>query len=100
MATTQSVCYVKGVTPTSVHFPFTHQASTEGVAAGMDIMEQTTTVQVQLPCAFPVGSKFRPQQVITRRGSVGGRGKKSFIIYDTERYKSTIDKLLVELSGG
>lgn len=71
MATAESVCYVKGVTPTSVRFSFTHQAGTEGVAPIMGIMEQTTTVQVQLPCAFPVGSKFRPEQVIARRRSVG-----------------------------
>lgn len=80
MATTKSVCYVKGVTPTSVRFSFTHQAGAEGVAASMDVMEQTTTVQVQLPCAFPVGSKFRPQQVITRRGSVRWEYK-LFIIF-------------------
>lgn len=65
MATTKSVCYVKGVAPASVSFSFTHQAGTERVAASMDIMEQTPTVQVELPCAFPVGSKFWAQQVIT-----------------------------------
>ena len=70
MATTKSVGYIQGVTPTSVGFSFTHQAGTKGVAASVDIMKQTTTVQVQLACAFPVGSKLGPQEVITGRGSV------------------------------
>lgn len=70
MAATEAVCYVEGVTPTSVGFSFTYQAGTKRVAASVDIMEQAATVQVQLACAFPVGSKFGPQEVITGRGSV------------------------------
>lgn len=75
MATTKSVCYVEGVAPTSVCFSFPHQAGAEGAAAVMDVMEQATAVQIQLPGAFPVGSKLGPQQMITCRGSVGDRGK-------------------------
>lgn len=68
MAATEAVCYVEGVTPSSVSFSFTHQAGTKRVAASVDIMD--CTVQVQLACAFPVGSKFGPQKVITGGGSV------------------------------
>lgn len=38
-------------------------------------MQQTTTVHIQLACAFPVGSKLGPQQVVVGGGSVERNGR-------------------------
>lgn len=75
MAATEAVGDVQGVAPTSVILSFTHEAGPQRVAASVDMMEQAATAQVQLACAFPVGSKFGPQEVITSRGPLNKTAK-------------------------
>lgn len=69
MAASKSICYIKGVAPSPVDVSFTNQTGTKRIAASVDIMEESSTVQVQLTSAFPVGSIFGPQEVITCRCS-------------------------------
>lgn len=70
MAASKSICYIKGVAPPPVDVSFTNQTGTKRIAASVDIMEEPSTVQVQLTSAFPVGSIFGPQDVISRRCSM------------------------------
>lgn len=75
MAATEAVGDVQGVAPTPVILSFTHEAGPQGVAASVDMLKQATTAQIQLACAFPVGSKFGPQEVITSRGPLNKTAK-------------------------